>query len=243
MSRKRSIRGKRNPGLILRQPCRCYLTGTCTRSPCEYWHPPECQFYETESGCTAWDKFLFPHHKVDEQQNKKLPKGHCSHKRRKSKDKNAVAIVITVSQLGCVSQDSEALVSQSGKQSRGNPMQKVSGPKNTSHSVYATSSEYPGKKKEHRLGKMNVKVLHQRSPYAMKLEDRSQEETERQQRCSQSKAWNLAKNIFKLKKERQSYFLLARGRMGPPSCVNNKAGGKRVCGRFRSYAYGQQESP
>ena len=144
VSRKRSIRGKSNPGLILRKPRRCYLKGTCTRSPCEYWHPPECQFYETESGCTSWDKFLFPHHKVDEQPNKKSPKGHCSHKRRESKDKNAVAIVKTVSQLGCVSQDSEALVSQSGKQSRRNPMQRVLGPKNTSHSVYATSSECPG---------------------------------------------------------------------------------------------------
>ena len=22
-----------------------YLKGTCTRTPCEYWHPPECQFF------------------------------------------------------------------------------------------------------------------------------------------------------------------------------------------------------
>ena len=33
----------------------------------------------------------------------------------------------------------------------------------------------------------------------MKLEDRSHEETERQQRCARSKAWNPAKNIYKLK--------------------------------------------
>ena len=43
VSRKRSIMGKSNPGIILRQPCRYYLKGTCTRSPCECWHPPECQ--------------------------------------------------------------------------------------------------------------------------------------------------------------------------------------------------------
>ena len=59
----RSIKGKSNPGIILRQPCRCYFEGTCTRSPCEYWHPPECQFYKTETGCKAEDKCLFPHHK------------------------------------------------------------------------------------------------------------------------------------------------------------------------------------
>ena len=35
----------------------------------------------------------------------------------------------------------------------------------------------------------------------MKFEDRSHEETERQQRCARSKAWNLAKNIYKLKEK------------------------------------------
>ena len=50
-SRTRSIRGKSNHGAtILRQPCGKYLKGTCTRAPCEYWHPPECQFNKTESG-------------------------------------------------------------------------------------------------------------------------------------------------------------------------------------------------
>ena len=34
------------------------------------------------------------------------------------------------------------------------------------------------------LGKINVKVPPQRSPYAMKFEDRSHEETDRQQRCA-----------------------------------------------------------
>ena len=44
---KRSIGGKSNHGSILRQLCRYCLKGTCTRSPCEYWHPPECQFFKT----------------------------------------------------------------------------------------------------------------------------------------------------------------------------------------------------
>ena len=52
------------------------------------------------------------------------------------------------------------------------------------------------------MGKIKVKVPHQRSPYGMQLEDRSHEETERQQRCARSKAWNLAKNRYKLKEER-----------------------------------------
>ena len=50
VSRKRSIRGKSNHGSILRQPCRYYLSGTCTRTSCEYWHPPECQFLKKRNG-------------------------------------------------------------------------------------------------------------------------------------------------------------------------------------------------
>ena len=124
VSKKRSIQGKSNHGSILRQLCRCYLKGTCTRSPCDFWHPPECQFYKTETGCKARDNPLFPHHKVDEQPNKKPKKVYYSHKRRESDDNNAVAIVKIVPQLGCVSQDSDALVSQRGKQLRGNRCKK-----------------------------------------------------------------------------------------------------------------------
>ena len=126
--KKKSIQGKSLHGAILRQPCRYYLKGTCTRSPCECWHPPECHFYKNEKGCKAGDKCMFPHHKVDDQPNKKPKKGYCSHKRRESDNKYAVAIVKIVPQLGCFSQDSEALFSQGGKQPRGNPMEKVYGP-------------------------------------------------------------------------------------------------------------------
>ena len=70
-------------------------------------------------------------------------------------------------------------------------------------------------KKGPSLGKRNVKVLHQRSPYAMKFEDRSVEETERQQRCARSKAWNLAKNMFQAqKKKRRLHSFFFCGGMG-----------------------------
>ena len=48
VSSKRSIRGKSDHGSILRQPCRYYQKVTCTRTPCEYWYPSECQFYKTK---------------------------------------------------------------------------------------------------------------------------------------------------------------------------------------------------
>ena len=60
VSRKRSIRGKSNHGSFLRQPCRCCLRGTCTRTSCEHWHPPECQFCENETGCKAGGEVFVP---------------------------------------------------------------------------------------------------------------------------------------------------------------------------------------
>ena len=57
---------------------------------------------------------MFPHCKVDEQPNKRSKKGFFT-KKRESEDKNAVTIVNSVSQLGCVSQDSDALASQGAK--------------------------------------------------------------------------------------------------------------------------------
>ena len=56
------------------------------------------------------------------------------------------------------------------------------------------------------MGKIKVKVPHQRSPYALKFEDRSHEETERQQRCARGKAWNLAQNTHKLKEKDKAAF-------------------------------------
>ena len=97
----------------------------------------------------AGDKCQFPHYKVDEQPNKKPKKSYCP-KRRESDDQNAVAIVKSVSQLGCVSRDSDALVSQGIKSGR-NPMHKVLEPTQRYDSRFTesnvTSCEYPGKER------------------------------------------------------------------------------------------------
>ena len=47
VSRKRSIRGKGNHGSFLRQPCRFYLKGTCTRSLCEIGVFPNVNSFKT----------------------------------------------------------------------------------------------------------------------------------------------------------------------------------------------------
>ena len=56
------------------------------------------------------------------------------------------------------------------------------------------------------LGKIQVKVPQQRSPYAMKFEDGSPEKTARQERCARGDAWKPAEKIYKLKKEDKAAF-------------------------------------
>ena len=108
-------------------------------------------------------------------QAKSQRKGYYSHKWREGDDKNAVAIVKIVPQLGCVSQDSEAFVSKRRKQSRWNPMQGVSGQIRGIRFTQSTLRQASTReKKGPSLGKIQVKNPHQRSPHAMKFEDRSQ---------------------------------------------------------------------
>ena len=49
-SRIKNLGGRSPFGKFDRQPCKNFLKGICTESPCDYWHPPECQFYESDSG-------------------------------------------------------------------------------------------------------------------------------------------------------------------------------------------------
>ena len=120
-------------------------------------------------------------------------------------------------------------------------MQKVLGPIRRVRFTQSTLRQASiQEKKGPSLGKVQVKNPHQRSSHAIQFEDRSQEETERPQRCARSKAWNFAKNIYK--KKDKSYTLLARGRMEYSRLRQQKSRGKRVCVVFRSsYAHGQQE--
>ena len=47
---------------------------------------------------------------------------------------------------------------------------------------------------------------HQRSPNAPKIEDRSQEKTERQERGARDAAWKLAKSVLNLKEKNKATF-------------------------------------
>ena len=57
-----------------------------------------------------------------------------------------------------------------------------------------------------RRHEIQVKIPHQRSPYAINFEERSQEEIERQERSARGYAWRLAKNILMLKETDKATF-------------------------------------
>ena len=114
---------------------------------------------------------------------------------------------IRAKQEGSVREETNAVSDMRGKQSWGNPMQKVLGP--VRRERYTQSTQRQATIQENKgpsLGKIQVKNPYQRSPYAMKFEDRSPGETERQERCSRGKAWNLARNIYKLKEKDKATF-------------------------------------
>ena len=80
----RSPRGKSPSGRMFRWPCKDYFKGTCTKSFCEKWHPPEFLFYKTKSGCKFGEKCSYEHRQVDEQPCKRS---------KKNGDKSAVAML------------------------------------------------------------------------------------------------------------------------------------------------------
>ena len=83
-SRTRIPRGKSPSGRMSRWLCKDYLKGTRTNSFCEEWHPPECLFYKTKSGCRFGEKCSFAHRQVEEQPGKRS---------KKNGDKSAVAML------------------------------------------------------------------------------------------------------------------------------------------------------
>ena len=112
-------------------------------------------------------------------------------------------MVKDIRQLGCVLQNVEppesVAISRKGTKVLG-PIRRVRFTRGALRQAHIRDNEGPS------LGKMQVKLFHPRSPYAEKFEDRSQEETERQERCARGDAWRLAKNIYKLKEKEKATF-------------------------------------
>ena len=243
-SRTRSLRGRSPSGRTSRWPCKDYLRGTCNNSFCEKWHPPECLFYKTKSGCRFGEKCSFAHRQVDEQPTKRS---------KKNDDKSAVAMLkkgnwqerepVTdechdrpgkpdkrsdkklgqnsskrqlsdARQLGCVFQDMTPPKSILRKS--------TDMPKTIQRVKFKKAIARHTKNRDQNpsLGYICPGEPHERSPNAPKFEDRSREETEWQEQSAREAAWKLAKNVLKLKEhQRATFFSPSENRCLPASTL------------------------
>ena len=230
-SRTRSPRGKSPSGRMSRRRCKDYLRRTCNNSSCKRWHPPECLYYKTKSGCRFGEKCSFAHRQVDAQPTKWS---------KSNNDKSAVALLKKGDWHGRESvtdryhdssgkpdkRSDEELGQNSSKRQLsdarqlGCVFQDMTPPK----SILRKSTDMPKtiqrvkfkkaiarhtkiRDQNPSLGYMCPGAPHERSPNAPKFEDRSQEETEWQEQGAREAAWKLAKNVFKLKEhERATFF-------------------------------------
>ena len=226
-SRTRSPRGRSPNGRTSRWPCKDYLRGTCNNSFCGKWHPPECLYYKTKSGCRFGEKCSFGHRQVDQQPTKRS---------KTNDDKSAVAMLKkgnwqereSVSdachdrtgqpdarQVGCVFQDmkpkSSSILWKSSNMRK--PIRRDKFTKAVAHHT-KIRDQNPS------LGYICPGEPHQRSPNAPKFEDRSLEETEWQEQGAREAAWKLAKNVLKLKEhQRATFFSSLENRCLPASTL------------------------
>ena len=182
-------------------PCKDYLKGTCTNSLCEKWHPPECLFYKSESGCRFGEKCSYAHRQVDEQPSKRS---------EKNGDKSAVAMLKSTRQLGCVFQDMEPPKSSSILRKSSDIRKPIGCVQFTEALVHHANIRDQNRS----LGMICPSDPHQRNPNAKKIEDRSQEETEWQEQGAREAAWKLAKNIPKNKRRNRKQHSSHRRKIG-----------------------------
>ena len=208
------------------------------------WHPPECLFYKTKSGCRFGEKCSFAHRHVDEQPTKRS---------KKNAGKSAVAVLkkenwqerepVTdechdrpgkpgkrsgkklgqnsskrqssdARQLGCVFQD---MTPPKSILRKGTDM-----PKQIQRVKFTKAIARHTKIRDQNpsLGCICPGEPHERSPNAPKFEDRSLEETEWQEQGAREAAWKLAKSVFKLKEhERAAFFSSPENRCLPASTL------------------------
>ena len=243
-SRTLSPRRRSPSGRTSRWPCKDYLRGTCNNSFCEKWHPAECLYYKTKSGCRFGEKCSFAHRQVDEQPTKRS---------KSNNDKSAVAMLkkeywqeresvsdACPDRTGKLVKRSDKKLGQNSSRRQFSDARQlgcVFQDKTPPKSILRTGTDMPRpiqrvkftkaiarhtkiRDQNPSLGYICPGEPHERSPNAPKFEDRSQEETEWQEQGAREAAWKLAKNVFKLKEhERATFFSSPENRCLPASTL------------------------
>ena len=159
-SRKRNLRGRSPSGKTNRLPCRDFLKGTCTKLPCDHWHPPECQCYKTQSGCRFGDDFV------------RFRTGRLRNNQRNPWKRTVTKVQWLYWKMH------HSWIAYFTTQSHWN-RHRFHGRAQKSWDQFDEYGANIREKKGPSLNKIQVKVPHQCNPYPKKFEDRSQEETER----------------------------------------------------------------
>ena len=236
-SRTRSPRGKSPSGRMSRWPCKDYLRGTCNNSFCERWHPPECLFYKTKSGCRFGERSAHSHTvRLMNSRRKGL---------KKNDDKSAVAILKkgdwqereSVSDA-CHDRTGQPVKRSDNKLGQNSSKRQLSDARQLGcvfqdmtppKSILRKSADMPKtiqrvkfkkaiarhtkiRDQKPSLGYICASEPHQRSPNAPKFEDRSQEGTEWQEQGAREAAWKLAKSVLKLKEHQRAAFFSPSGK-------------------------------
>ena len=131
------------------------------------------------------EQCFYPHHQVDEQPSRRF---------KKNGDKSAVAMLKITRQLGCLCQDMEPPKSTTILRKSSNILKPIRCVRFTK----AVLRHANIRDQNPSLGYICPGDPHQRNPNAPNFEDRSQEETEWQERGAREAAWKLANNILKL---------------------------------------------
>ena len=152
------------------------------KTSCNFGHLPVCQNYKSESGSTYGDKCRFRH--VEAEDPAKSKKGGA---------RGSVALLKESTQLGCVSQDSYPRKSSLRELGKFGSTHGVKFSKDTWQKIKNSGKKGPSQ------GIIQKCEPHERSPCAPKFEARSQEETFHQEGGVRSAAWDMAKNLYKVK--------------------------------------------
>ena len=142
----------------------------------------------------------FRHVEAEERPSKKSKKGGA---------KGSVAFVKAFTQLGCVSQDSYARTSIVREPGMFGSKHTVKFSKATWHQIKIQERKGPSR------GIIPKCTAHERTPRAMKFWERSHEETLHPEGCARKAAWDLSKNIYKLKNADKATFYIPGGMSTP----------------------------
>ena len=226
-SRTRSPRGKSPSGRMSRWPCKDYLRGTCNNSFCGKWHPPECLYYKTNSGCRFGEKCSFAHRQVDQQPTKRS---------KTNDDKSAVAMLkkgnwqeresVTDEchdRPGKPGKRSDKKLGQNSSRSQfsdarqlGCVFQDMTPPK----SILRKSTDMPKPIQRVKFTKgiaRHTKLRDQNPSFGYVCSGEPQEETEWQEQGAREVAWKLSKRE---EHERATFFSPSENRCLPTSTLN-----------------------